>query len=283
MSIKLIATDLDGTLLQSDHLNVSKKNIEALTHASEQGIIVLIATGRTWDVMSDVANQLKVIDYAILSNGAAIYNASAGSLNPLNEIPYELWRPVYRYLKQNHCIVEIYQNGKSYMEQDILTNYKSPYLKNKFIAKLKSHITAVNDVETYLANKNIEKFSILSVPDENYEQIYKSLKNNVSYSVTSSLPGNIEINLKGVNKGYALKNLCKKLNITAEEVMVFGDADNDLEMLEWAKWSFAMENANEKAMKRARYITGSNTEDGVAQAVNKYIFNVASNKRLNHL
>lgn len=272
MPIKLIATDLDGTLLQGDHVTVSKQNIDVLTHASENGILFAIATGRTWGIISNVARQVPAASYAIMSNGASIYDVGSKNLIPVGELPFDLWNPIYMYLKQNGCVSEIYHNGKSYLEQNLLSSYKSPYLPSDFTDELKSHITAVESIEIALENKPIEKINILFTPSENCEQVYNTLKNRNDIYVTSSLPGNMEINLKGINKAYALKRLCLNLKISSDEVMAFGDADNDLEMLEWAKWSFAMGNANEKVKKTAHFITEANTENGVAKAVHKYIF-----------
>ncbi|MBV4446835.1 Cof-type HAD-IIB family hydrolase [Clostridium tyrobutyricum] len=271
MSIKLIATDLDGTLLQGDHLTVSKQNIDAITHASEKGVLFAIATGRTWGVMSNIAGQVPVTNYAVLSNGASAYDINSRKLIPLREIPFKLWHPIYIYLKQNNCIPEIYYNGKSYLEQNLLSSYKSPYIKEDFTNELKSYLTGVDNLENYLVNKPIEKINVLFTPEENCGQVYDTLKISEDIHITSSLPGNIEITLKGVNKAYALKRLCLDLDISNEEVMVFGDADNDIEMLKWAKWSFAMENADEKIRKTAHFITDSNTKDGVAKAIDKYI------------
>ena len=129
----------------------------------------------------------------------------------------------------------------------------------------------MDNLENYLVNKPIEKINVLFTPEENCGQVYDTLKISEDIHITSSLPGNIEITLKGVNKAYALKRPCLDLDISNEEVMVFGDADNDIEMLKWAKWSFAMENADENIRKTAHFITDSNTKDGVAKGIEKYI------------
>ena len=81
---------------------------------------------------------------------------------------------------------------------------------------------------------------------------------------------NMEITAPGVDKGEALKVLCSKLGIDASEVMAFGDADNDLGMLSWAGWSFAMGNGTDKAKAAAKYVTGRNSDSGVAQGVEQY-------------
>ena len=80
----------------------------------------------------------------------------------------------------------------------------------------------------------------------------------------------MELTAPGVNKGSAVQALCARLGLAPEQVMAFGDAGNDLELLRWAGWSFAMGNASDEAKAAARYVTGSNTEAGVAMAVERY-------------
>lgn len=82
----------------------------------------------------------------------------------------------------------------------------------------------------------------------------------------------VDINNKGVNKGYALEQIQKDENISFEETMVFGDFYNDIEMLQKAYYSFVMENANEDMKQYGNFIAKSNRENGVIQAINQYIF-----------
>ena len=89
-------------------------------------------------------------------------------------------------------------------------------------------------------------------------------------TAVTAFPGNLELNAPGVNKGAAVQGLCARRGWSAEQVMAFGDAGNDLELLSWAGWSFAMANATDQAKAAARYVTGSNTEAGVAMAVERY-------------
>ena len=85
----------------------------------------------------------------------------------------------------------------------------------------------------------------------------------------------MELAAGGVNKGTALQALAAHLGLGPEQVMAFGDAGNDLEMLSWAGWSFAMDNASPQAKAAAKYRTAANTEAGVGQAVEKYVLEQA--------
>ena len=88
--------------------------------------------------------------------------------------------------------------------------------------------------------------------------------------MVTSFAENLEFTAVGVNKGTAVQALSARLGLGPEQVMAFGDAGNDLELLSWAGWSFAMANATDQAKAAARYVTGSNTEAGVAMAVERY-------------
>ena len=89
--------------------------------------------------------------------------------------------------------------------------------------------------------------------------------------MVTSFAENLEFTAAGVNKGTAVQALSARLGLGPEQVMAFGDAGNDLEMLAWAGWSFAMANASAEAKKAARYETGSNAEGGVGMAVERWL------------
>ena len=140
-----------------------------------------------------------------------------------------------------------------------------------FIERLIARLTIVDDLEESLAGQTIEKVNVFSMPEENYEPLLAALHQTGLFEVSSAIIGNMEVNARGVEKGAGLKRLCTELHIEPENVMAFGDATNDLGMLRWAKWSFAMENAHEQAKSAARYKTASNEEDGVAQAIERHV------------
>lgn len=129
----------------------------------------------------------------------------------------------------------------------------------------------MDDLEASLAGQTIEKVNVFSMPKQYYTPLLTALNQTGLFEVSSAIIGNIEINTRGVDKRAGLKRLCAELCIEPENVMAFGDATNDLGMLRWAKWSFAMENAHEPARNAARYKTASNEEDGVAQAIERYV------------
>lgn len=273
--VKLIATDLDGTLLLPDHMSVSEENAEALRLASEKGIKIVIASGRTNDVFPAGVRKLKFIDYALTSNGSSLvtFDTETGEVidqSSVTEMPYDVWKYVFESMTAAGADPEIYSCGRSFMDSHRCDRYGIGLLPDELVAELKSHITFVDDVRDTLMGKSAEKVCALTIPEENRAELTNLLRCDERLEVTSSIPGNIEVNLKGTSKGRAIAMLCERLGITADEVMTLGDAGNDVEMLKFAGYSVAMGNANAEARAVSKYVTGTNAEHGVAQAIYKY-------------
>ena len=271
--IKLIATDLDGTLLCSDSVTVSDENIAALRTASDRGIKIVIASGRTHGVFSKGVAELDMVDYAIMSNGAAIMEYRGGkALNriPVTEMPYEVWTNAYDLISDAGAYPEMYAQGRSYMDEAWRDNFTSPIISPALVAELKSHAGFVPDTKAELYGEPAEKICVLSVPEETRGSLTKAIEADDRICYTNAIPGNLEVNAKGTNKGNALSMLCEKLGIAPDEVMAFGDASNDIAMLRFAGCSVAMGNASDEVKNTCRYITGTNAEHGVAQAIYKY-------------
>jgi len=268
--VKLIALDLDGTLLSEDHSTVTQANIEALEMAAEQGIKVVIATGRTYAVLGGVLKQVKCASHAIMSNGAAAIDLKNKEILFSDGIPAKVWQPIYEELIREDAAFEVYYKGESLIERDRLDNFKNPNAPEEYALDLRQYITPVDGLFEKLAGNPIEKIHVLSVPDGKYDRMYKSFSGRDELKITCSMPGNFEINFCTTNKGNGLEKLCDILSIEKTEVMAIGDAGNDVEMLKWAGVSVAMGNAEDEVKAVAKYSTFSNSEDGVAHAVIKY-------------
>jgi len=271
--IKLIATDLDGTLLLPDHITVSEENFNALKAASAKGIKIIIASGRTHGVFSSGVNEIDFIDYAIMSNGSAIMiyeNGIATECIPVTEMPYEVWTSAYDIIAAAGAHPEIYAQGRSFMDESRSDGFKSPVIAPALVEELKSHVGFVTDVKKALCGKGAEKICVLTVPEETREDMMEKLRADQRITLTSSIPGNVEVNAAGTGKGRALSILCERLGIAPDEVMALGDAGNDIDMLRFAGCSVAMGNATDEAKKASRYVTDRSEDHGVAKAVYKY-------------
>ena len=129
------------------------------------------------------------------------------------------------------------------------------------------------DLNAALEGKAVEKIHIFHVPPERRQELLDAVEACGPLAVTTSFGDNMELTAPGVTKGSAVQALCARLGLGPDQVMAFGDAGNDLELLSWASWSFAMANASDEAKAAARYITGTNREGGVGMAVEQYLLN----------
>ena len=143
-------------------------------------------------------------------------------------------------------------------------------LSPQFQGVLRRHTLLPEDLEAALDGRVVEKFHIYRIPEERRAAVTERVLACGPMTTASAFPGNLELTAPGVNKGAAVQGLCARRGWSADQVMAFGDAGNDLELLSWAGWSFAMANATDQAKAAARYVTGSNTQAGVAMAVERY-------------
>ncbi len=278
MSIKLIVTDLDGTLMAPDHTTVTERTRRALKEAHDRGVKIAIATGRTISLIGMVTNQVDFIDYVIYSNGAAVYDRVNKKLIYTSFFDTENALELAKFLDSEPVFYEIYANGWSYIRNDKVSLFDMGNLPKDFIDEITKHTVFVDDMCEIIKKSDVEKFNISSMAPDRAEYITEKLVSFKDTEWTSSLPGSkvqnqMEFMKKGVNKGAAVKGMCSVLGISPESVMAFGDAQNDCSMLELAGWSFAMGNACEECRQTAKYITDTNANDGLAKAVEEYVLN----------
>ena len=271
--IRLICLDMDGTLLDDDHATVPQRNITALRAAAERGAAAVISSGRAWDLLREVDAQLGVTKYAVLSNGAAVLDVASGEWLYRNCLSDQTRIPLIDLLLEWGLPFEVYCQGKNYIQQDrrelVLASAATPQFR-QILANYSQFPAYLNDA---LPAGTVEKIHVFYVPPERRQELVERALGWGPLSVATSFQNNMEFTAPGVNKGTAVQALCTRLDLGPEQVMAFGDAGNDLELLRWAKWSFAMANATEEAKQAARYVTGSNREAGVGMAVEQYLLN----------
>ena len=268
--IRLICLDMDGTLLADDHATVPERNIRALEAAAEKGAAVCVASGRAWGLLHGVHRQLPFLKYAILSNGAAVLDVDRGTWLHRNCLPDGARIRLISLLLDWGVPFEVYAGGENYTQADRQEQVIASALSPQFGEVLRTCSRFPADLNAALPAGEVEKIHVFHVPPERREDLAAKAEAWGPLSVTSSFENNMEFTAHGVNKGTAARALCVRLGWTAEQVMAFGDAGNDLELLSWARWSFAMANGSPEARAAARYHTASNTEAGVARGVERY-------------
>lgn len=278
MAIKLIVTDLDGTFLNSNHVTIPKENIEAFKRAHEMGIKVAIASGRTKILTDYLVEQLPFLDYLITSNGAITYDLKTGKVVCSTLMNNTQSVEIFNILNDYGLPYEIYFDGDCYMNSSSYALFDDKHVAPHIYNLLKDFIREVLSLEILLNGKGMEKLNIMSLSSEQRIELEEKIAKTGSVAFASSFPivkgvnGNLEMTDVNATKGFAVKRLCESLGISKENVMCFGDGENDCSMLEYADYSFAMANGNDLAKNTAKFVTDTNDNFGVAKAIRQYVF-----------
>ena len=272
--IKLIAIDMDGTLL-NEKKHIDKAQKEAIHEAVEAGIKIVLCTGRPLYGILPFYEELGLSEldsegYVILNNGCSIHKTKDWKL--IDQVNFTSDDIDYLYkFSEGYDINFTLVNDYYYFNIDDRKPTDELITDAGFVF---SDITNISLKEAKNGKHKIIKIMFLGNPNimANFQKENESILKD-KYSSVLSQPYIYEILPKGNNKGTGLKKLAKKLGIKQEEIMAIGDGNNDIEMFEYANYSVAMENGTELAKKAAKYETDSNENDGVAKAIRKYALN----------
>lgn len=271
MNIKIIAADLDGTLMAPDHITVTERTVKALERAHSFGVRFAISTGRTLAVTKNVRAQVPFVDYIIYSNGAGVYECSSNEIIYSNYMPKDLVAKIVDFLDKYPVYYEVYSDGVQYVQADKAKYFKNHGLPQEFLDEYMKSVAEVKSLSSFAKNNDVEKINLYYFEGEYLNEIRDYLYSLDDIDCTSPVMGDIEMTFKGVNKGKALDGICRRLKIDKSEAMAFGDSDNDIDMLQYCEYGFAMENGSEICKNSAKYRALSNADDGVADAVEKYV------------
>lgn len=270
--VRLIALDMDGTLLASDHQTIPQRNIDAIRKADQMGIRVVISTGRMIEDASDFIRLHDLPCMIIAANGA---RACSGPM-PGGEIMYRCDLTP----KDAHAALDLLIPSGLAIHgfEDGIVHTVDTRMNRKY------HLVERRLIEDRYGEENIRQaadrgiLKIFAVGDsfagDSYDPCVEPVKKQICQAlphlqITSSAPGNIEIIAPEAGKGKALAHISAQLGLEREQVMAVGDAGNDLSMLEYAYHSVAMANGTPEVLKCCRYRTGSNDECGVAQIIER--------------
>ena len=267
--IKLVATDMDGTLLNSNH-EVSSLFFELFKELKKYNILFVAASGRPYYSITEKLKAIKNDIIIIAENGGIVMkNDSVLSSTAIN--------------KDNLFVIEHLIDSNNNIHPIFCTKDKAffKYKSDIFIDQLGEYypnFCVINSI--YDIQDDILKIALYNEDDskKNIYPLFKHLETN--YKVKISGKHWVDISHELANKGHALELLQNIYNIRPEETMVFGDYDNDIEMLSKSDFSFAMENANSNIKNMASYLTKSNDEFGVECVLEKLI--KAKNQAFNY-
>lgn len=269
METKIIAMDLDGTLMSPDHLTVTDYTKQTLIKAHKKGIRLAIATGRPMALIENVIEQIPFVDYVIYSNGACVFDRNKNEIIYSDLIDSKTSEKIIEYFLNEPVFFEIYIDGKSHYQFGTDEYYDRGELPEEFIEEIMGTMTGHGDLTEFAKGLPIEKITIYSVKEDRFLKYADKLK-SYNLSVATSLKNSLEATAKTADKGNALKGICEEQGFSSCEAMSFGDSGNDCPMLEYAGLSFAMENGSDECKSSAKYVTASNSDDGVAKMIEKY-------------
>lgn len=280
--IKLIASDMDGTLLDA-HMSVSPENAEAIRFANDAGVEFMVATGRNYQEARAALDEVGIDCAMITLNGAQVFDKEGNSLFTVS-IPNNQAISVLDILDANGIYYEVATNDGLYSENQAkrIESFASmvathlPHLTYKMAIAMASaklellHITYVDSIRAILEEKNLEVLKIICFHTEGpavLGPVGKQISLLGDLAVTSSGQNNIEVNHKNAQKGIAVAHVAHERGISLEEVMTIGDNFNDVSMLQVAGVSFAMGNAEIEVKDYAKYTTDTNLKSGVGKAI----------------
>jgi Cof subfamily protein (haloacid dehalogenase superfamily) len=269
---KLVAIDLDGTLLNAEK-EVSERNKKAIELAIEKGVRIVICSGRVFTGARLYAKQVGSIDPVIACNGAIISENIDGKVLYSNVMRIDDCLRVIDICRKNDIYFHVYAGDVMMTEKLGFTSLKY-FEKNKMLPpEDRVQIEIVSDIAEKVKEVK-DKVSKVVVVNNDIELLGRTRGEIVQMEgidVMSSNFDNFEVMNKGVNKGAALKKLSEILGIAPSEMIAIGDNENDISMLKYAGMGVAMGNGEDIAKEVSQYITASNDNDGVAQAIERFV------------
>ena len=271
--IKLIALDLDGTLLDSEK-RLSERNRAALERAAAKGVHVVPTTGRFFGMMPEAIRALPFVRYAITVNGAQVYDRETDTALARAEIPVATAIAAMEVLDGFDCIYDCYQENWGWMT-DAMQRKADRYAPDAhYLRMIREFRKPVPELKAHLAAKgaDVQKVMCFARDAADLPTIQGALAARFPELVlTRSTPNNVEINHALAHKGEAMRRLAEALGFGLESCMAFGDGLNDLTMVRDAGLGVAMANAAPEVLAAAKYTTLSNDDDGVAAAIERFL------------
>ncbi|AWB45886.1 phosphoglycolate phosphatase [Paenibacillus sp. CAA11] len=246
LKYRLLALDMDGTLLTDNH-QISPETAKWIRKASEAGVHVCLSTGRSYDEAIDFGVELGLQTPMITVNGSEVWRN-----------PQELYR---RELLDKELVSRMYNIAREKNAWFWAHSVEDLYNEKNWDDKL-------------LDEKEWVKFGFHTEDDQVRHEILMLLQEMGGLEITNSSPYNLEINPQGVNKATGIRIVCDLLGIRMEETIAVGDSLNDMAAIQAAGLGVAMGNAQIAVKENADYVTSSNNEDGIAEVIRKFIFDM---------
>ena len=265
--IKLIAIDLDGTLL-NEKKEISEYSLSVLRRAVEAGVYITVASGRRYSDVMDFSEAIAPGQPVICANGAMACLNDPYECVYCECLPKARLRSVVELLEKEKCYYHVYCDDGSVME----SRTANPGLKRKLNCyDYQGEVLTGDEMPKYVGDGALKVVTF--IPDrDKVARVRSAMEKIDGLEINSSWWDNLEMLEAGVHKGAAVRALAERLNLPMEQVMAIGDNENDLSMFEVAGLSVAMGNANERVRASARFETLTNDAQGVAAAIRAIVF-----------
>ena len=287
---KLVAVDLDGTMLNSFG-DITENTKQVIKEKIKDGKEIIIASGRSIDSIKTIAEEIGSENFFIAGNGSIIYDIKNNKILYEKYIPKNKALEIMKMCEENSIFYTVYTKKTivtSSLQYNVLYYYKENLKKEE---NKKTSITIVENICEYVKNMRDEKVMKILVADNTksiFNSIIKKVRNIKDVEVldvshmsrkiirhgTEEIPIEYyytEISMQNVDKWSAIEYLIKKIEIKKEEVIAIGDNMNDKKMIENAGLGIAMKGSMPEVLEAANYVTSSNNEEGVASALQKFL------------
>ncbi|SFN55928.1 hypothetical protein SAMN05216516_11086 [Izhakiella capsodis] len=267
MAIKLIAIDMDGTLLNPQH-EISEGVKAAITAAKSQGIIVVLATGRPYVGIERYLTELDLKregQYAISYNGALVHRTLDGELVSEVSLGFDDYLYFEKLARDLGVHFQALDKTALYTPNKDISEFT---IHESYLTGIPVRYRSVEEMDKQLTFPKVMMIDPPELLDAAIARLPQAARDN--YTLMKSAPYYLEILNKQVNKGYGVRMLAGLLGISSEDVMAIGDQENDIAMIEYAGVGVAMGNAIDSVKSAARFVTRTNREDGVAYAIERF-------------
>ncbi|MFC3911921.1 sugar-phosphatase [Pseudaeromonas sharmana] len=264
---KLIALDMDGTLLREDG-SISARTQRAIAEAKAKGVRVVLASGRPLSGMARFLDQLALTshqDYVLSYNGALIQNVGSGDVLSRNVLTGKDVRELYRLSQQLGVNIHAFSHTRGLIAPRT-SRYTEVERSHNDLTLTLVDFAAIPEDEAILKVMMVDEPALLA---EAMAQLPETVYQH--YTVLLSTPYFLEFLHPHSNKGNGVAQLAAHLSIEPQAVICVGDAGNDAHMIDFAGLGVAMGNATDALKQQADYITLSNEDDGVAHVIEKFI------------
>jgi len=271
--IRCIVLDLDGTTLNSSG-HLTEHTRDTLERLIQKGIHVVIASGRPFDALPADILDVPGIEYAITSNGAAIYHLPSERCIHRTVLKRDSALGVLQVAEAYGCVLEAFVEGKAYAESVYVKDpvqYGASAASVRYIRRTREPIDHMRQFIMDHSNQ-LDSIALILKDASEYSRVCNAIEQAVpDVYITSAVDWLLEVSDIHCGKHNAIRYLLEILHLPIETVAAFGDGDNDADMLQEAAVGIAVSNASALCLQAADFVTKSNTEEGVPYGIQELL------------